>query len=51
VRKTRLAPGGLKPGVAGDGVSCASWMQFFSVSYRAVQSPRGNDSIIPGKQL
>jgi len=51
VRKTRLAPGGLKPAVAGDGVSCASWMQFFSVSYRAVQSPRGNDSIIPGKQL
>lgn len=50
MRKTRLAPGGLKP-VAGDGVSCASRMQFFSVPYRAVQSPRGSDSIIPGKQL
>lgn len=46
-----LAPGGLEPGVAGDGVFCASQMQFFSVPYRAVQSPRGSDSIIPGKQL
>jgi hypothetical protein len=44
VRKMRLVPGGLKPGVAGDGVFCASQMQFFSVPYRAVQSPRGSDS-------
>jgi len=43
--------GGLKPGVAGDCVFCASQMQFFSVPYRAVKSPGGSDSIIPGKQL
>lgn len=47
----RLVPGGLKQGGVGGGVFCASQMQFFSVPYRAVQSPRGSDSIIPGKQL
>jgi hypothetical protein len=52
VRKTLLAPGGFEARSCwGDGVSCASQMQFFSVPYRAVQSPRGSDSIIPGKQL
>lgn len=49
--KMGLVLGGLKPGVAGDCVFCASQMQFFSVPYRAVQSPGGSDSIIPGKQL